>query len=156
MNVAISDQARPPNGLTDKAKDETESSRALHCRFAPQASTCAPPKMARRTPRPHRKGMSQLAFAITQEHVKGSIMASDAMMQAVGRLERAVARAESLAKQVTEEHARTIEAQLSGNAPPDAAGAAVDIDPFSRDKAIAALKSLDALIGDLQKARSEA
>ena len=33
---------------------------------------------------------------------------------------------------------------------------AVDIDPFSRDKAIAALKSLDALIGDLQKARSDA
>ena len=83
-------------------------------------------------------------------------MASDAMMQAVGRLERAVARAESLAKQVAEEHARTIEAQLSGDTAPDAAGDAVDIDPFSRDKAIAALKSLDALIGDLQKARSEA
>ncbi len=33
---------------------------------------------------------------------------------------------------------------------------AIDIDPFSREKAIAALKSLDALIGDLQKARSDA
>jgi len=83
-------------------------------------------------------------------------MASDAMMQAVGRLERAVARAESLAKQVAQEHARALEAQLPGDTPQDTAGPAVDIDPFSRDKAIAALKSLDALIGDLQKARSEA
>ena len=83
-------------------------------------------------------------------------MASDAMMQAVGRLERAVARAESLTKKLAAEHARAIEAQLSGDAPQEALGGAVDIDPFSRDKAIAALKSLDALIGDLQKARSEA
>lgn len=83
-------------------------------------------------------------------------MASDAIMQAVGRLERAVARAESLTKQVAEEHARAIEAQSPGDTAQDAPGAAVDIDPFSRDKAIAALKSLDALIGDLQKARSEA
>lgn len=83
-------------------------------------------------------------------------MASDAMMQAVGRLERAVTRAEMLAKQVAEEHARIIEAQLSDDTAPNVAGNTVDIDPFSRDKAIAALKSLDALIGDLQKARSEA
>jgi len=83
-------------------------------------------------------------------------MASDAMMQAIGRLERAVARAETLTKQVAEEHARVIEAQLSGDTAPNVAGNTVDIDPFSRDKAIAALKSLDALIGDLQKARSEA
>ena len=83
-------------------------------------------------------------------------MASDAMMQAIGRLERALARAETLAKRVAEEQARAIEAQLAGDAASETAAAAVDIDPFSRDKAIAALKSLDALIGDLQKARSEA
>lgn len=82
-------------------------------------------------------------------------MASDAMMQAIGRLERALARAETLAKRVAEEQARAIEAQLTGDSATETAGA-VDIDPFSRDKAIAALKSLDALIGDLQKARSEA
>lgn len=83
-------------------------------------------------------------------------MASDAMMQAVGRLERALARAETLATRVAQEHAQSIEAQLAGDTASDASGEAVDIDPFSRDKAIAALKSLDALIGDLQKARSEA
>ncbi|OJY67069.1 MAG: hypothetical protein BGP16_17870 [Sphingobium sp. 66-54] len=83
-------------------------------------------------------------------------MASDAMMQAIGRLERALARAETLAKRVAEEQARAIEAQLAGDAAGETAAGAVDIDPFSRDKAIAALKSLDALIGDLQKARSEA
>ena len=83
-------------------------------------------------------------------------MASDAMMQAIGRLERALARAETLAKRVAEEQARAIEAQLAGDRASEAAAGAVDIDPFSRDKAIAALKSLDALIGDLQKARSEA
>lgn len=83
-------------------------------------------------------------------------MASDAMMQAIGRLERAVTRAETLAKQVAQAHTHAIEAQLSADAPTGTAGPAVDIDPFSRDKAIAALKSLDALIGDLQKARSEA
>lgn len=83
-------------------------------------------------------------------------MASDAMMQAIGRLERALTRAEALAKQVAEEHAEAIEAQLAAEDTADGEGSAVEIDPFSRDKAIAALKSLDALIGDLQKARSEA
>lgn len=82
-------------------------------------------------------------------------MASDAMMQAIGRLERALTRAETLARDLAEQHARAIEAQLAGE-PEDMSGAPVDIDPFSRDKAIAALKSLDALIGDLQKARSDA
>lgn len=83
-------------------------------------------------------------------------MASDAMMQAIGRLERALTRAESLAKQVSEEHAKVIEAQFAQDLDGDADTSSVEIDPFSRDKAIAALKSLDALIGDLQKARSEA
>lgn len=83
-------------------------------------------------------------------------MASDAMMQAIGRLERALTRAEGLARQVADEHARAIEAQLAAEDAGDHDGPSVDIDPFSRDKAIAALKSLDALIGDLQKARSEA
>ena len=83
-------------------------------------------------------------------------MASDAMMQVIGRIERAVTRDEALARQVADEQARLIEASLDADAGPAADEPAVDIDPFSRDKAIAALKSLDALIGDLQKARSEA
>lgn len=83
-------------------------------------------------------------------------MASDAMMQAIGRLDKAVTRAETLARGLTEERAQRIEAQLAASADDSASNAPVDIDPFSRDKAIAALKSLDALIGDLQKARSEA
>jgi len=83
-------------------------------------------------------------------------MASDAMMQAIGRLERALTRAETLSKQVAAEHARAIEMHLADDSASATAIGAVDIDPFSRDKAIAALKSLDALIGDLQKARSEA
>jgi len=83
-------------------------------------------------------------------------MASDAMMQVIGRIERAITRAEALARQVSEERSRMIEAQLAAEADASPPEPAVDIDPFSRDKAIAALKSLDALIGDLQKARSEA
>ena len=83
-------------------------------------------------------------------------MASDAMMQAIGRLDRALTRAEGLARQLAEARAQAIEAQFAPENEDDGAGPPVDIDPFSRDKAIAALKSLDALIGDLQKARSEA
>jgi len=83
-------------------------------------------------------------------------MASDAMMQAIGRLERALTRAESLAKQVSDQHGKVIEAQLADALDDQIGSAPGEIDPFSRDKAIAALKSLDALIGDLQKARSEA
>jgi hypothetical protein len=101
------------------------------------------------------KKRPERAFAISNEHVKGSAMASDAMMQAIGRLERALTRAETLARQVAEEHGKALEAQLANGEAADDAGS-VEIDPFSRDKAIAALKSLDALIGDLQKARSEA
>lgn len=82
-------------------------------------------------------------------------MASDAMMQVIGRLERALTRAESLTRQVAEDHVRALEARPVADVQQQD-GPAVDIDPFSREKAIAALKSLDALIGDLQKARSEA
>lgn len=82
-------------------------------------------------------------------------MASDAMMQAIGRLERALSRVEGITRQLAEARAQALDAQLAAM-DTEATEPAVDIDPFSRDKAIAALKSLDALIGDLQKARSEA
>ena len=82
-------------------------------------------------------------------------MASDAMMQAIGRIERALSRAEGIARQLAEARARALDERLAAmegvNGEP-----AIEIDPFSRDKAVAALKSLDALIGDLQKARSDA
>ena len=83
-------------------------------------------------------------------------MASDVMTQAIGRLERAVTRAEALARQLSDENAERLEAQLSHSFDDEAPITGGEIDPYSRDKAIAALKSLDALIGDLQKARSEA
>jgi len=82
-------------------------------------------------------------------------MASDAMMQAIGRLERALSRVEGITRQLAEARAQALDAQLAAM-DTETTEPAVDIDPFSRDKAIAALKSLDALIGDLQKARSEA
>jgi len=82
-------------------------------------------------------------------------MASDAMMQAIGRIERALSRAEGIARQLAEARARALDERLATmegvNGEP-----AIEIDPFSRDKAIAALKSLDALIGDLQNARNDA
>jgi len=81
-------------------------------------------------------------------------MASDAMMQAIGRIERALSRAEGIARQLAEARARALDERLAAmeaNAEPP-----IDIDPFSREKAVAALRSLDALIGDLQKARSDA
>ncbi|MBN8817970.1 MAG: hypothetical protein J0I80_04515 [Sphingomonas sp.] len=84
-------------------------------------------------------------------------MASDAMKQALERVERALTRAETLASQVADARSKAADAaRLAAHSEAAHAGPAVDIDPFSRDKAIAALKSLDALIGDLQKARSEA
>ncbi|MBO9671062.1 MAG: hypothetical protein J7485_11130 [Sphingobium sp.] len=76
------------------------------------------------------------------------------MMQAIGRIERALSRAEGIARQLAEARARALDERLAAmeaNAEPS-----IDIDPFSREKAVAALKSLDALIGDLQKARSDA
>lgn len=81
-------------------------------------------------------------------------MASDAMMQAIGRIERALSRAEGIARQLAEARARALDERLA--AMEASAEPPIDVDPFSRDKAIAALKSLDALIGDLQKARSDA
>jgi hypothetical protein len=81
-------------------------------------------------------------------------MASDAMMQAIGRIERALSRAEGIARQLAEARARALDERLA--AMEANAGPPIDIDPFSREKAVAALKSLDALIGDLQKARSDA
>lgn len=83
-------------------------------------------------------------------------MASDAMMQAIERLERALSRVEATARQLADAREQAIEDQFAALEADGAPEPAVDIDPFSRDKAIAALKSLDALIGDLQKARSEA
>jgi hypothetical protein len=78
------------------------------------------------------------------------------MMQAIGRVERALARAERLVRQLAEEKARARDAQLAGLDDEADDDPAVDIDPFCREKAVAALRSLDALIGDLQKARSDA
>jgi hypothetical protein len=83
-------------------------------------------------------------------------MASDAMMQAIGRLERALSRAEGLARQIAEAQAEALDTKLAAMDDDDTDESAVNVDPFCRDKAIAALKSLDALIGDLQKARSGA
>jgi len=87
-------------------------------------------------------------------------MASDAMMQAIGRVERALSRVEGLVRQGAEARARALDEQLAAmDAAMDADTSeepAIDVDPFSRDKAIAALRSLDALIGDLQKSRSDA
>lgn len=83
-------------------------------------------------------------------------MASDAMMQAIGRVERALSRVEGLVRQGAEARARALDDQLAAMETGVDEEPAVDIDPFSRDKAIAALRSLDALIGDLQKSRSDA
>jgi hypothetical protein len=87
-------------------------------------------------------------------------MASDAMMQAIGRLERAITRMERLSREMAEHRAREFEARIAAlaEAPdePEVVEQPVEIEQFSRDKAIAALKSLDALIGDLQKARTQA
>lgn len=98
-------------------------------------------------------------------------MASEQMVEAIGRLERAIARVEAEAKRQAQVRAALGEALTRSRAETatvreqlaKAAAAAVapapeplaEVDPFSRDKAIAALKSLDSLIGDLQKARAD-
>ncbi len=97
-------------------------------------------------------------------------MASERMVEAIGRLERAIARVEAEAKRQGQVRAALGEAltrsraeaasareQLAkaAEAAPAAAAQQAEPDPFSREKAIAALKSLDALIGDLQKARTD-
>lgn len=98
-------------------------------------------------------------------------MTSDRMMQAIGRIERAISRLETTVDKVrnrAQDQARAIaeangraeayaaEAEKlrsaqAGNAPAQADLALVD--PFSHEKAVAALRSLDALIDDLQKAQ---
>ncbi len=83
-------------------------------------------------------------------------MASDAMMQAIGRIERALSRAEGIARQLAEARARALDERLAAMEAGSGGEPSLEIDPFSRDKAIAALKSLDALIGDLQNARNDA
>jgi molybdopterin biosynthesis enzyme len=96
-------------------------------------------------------------------------MASERMVEAIGRLERAIARVEAEAKRQVQVRAALGEALTRSRAEaanakeilakvqtstPDGLATA-ETDPFSRDKAIAALKSLDSLIGDLQKARAD-
>lgn len=98
-------------------------------------------------------------------------MTSDRMMQAIGRIERAISRLETTvdkvrgrahdqARAVAEANARAeayageaerLRSAQAGNvtAQPDPAL----VDPFSHEKAVAALRSLDALIDDLQKAQ---
>lgn len=93
-------------------------------------------------------------------------MTSDRMMQGLGRIERAISRLESdldkmrqrlrdseaAAQALAEERARDEREHPEAAAePPDPHA----IDPFSRDKALAALRSLDSLIDDLQKARRD-
>jgi hypothetical protein len=110
-------------------------------------------------------------------------MTSDRMMQAIGRIERAISRLETAvdknhelgtshardiarlnealrtaetdnsallakAREWEEAHARQAEFALPE---PDPHA----MNPFSHDKALAALRSLDALIDDLQKARRD-
>jgi len=96
-------------------------------------------------------------------------MTSDRMMQAIGRIERAISRLETTvekarsrtrdqARDIAEANARAkahaaevyrLRALDPAPAPPQGDPALVD--PFSHDKAVAALRSLDALIDDLQK-----
>lgn len=95
-------------------------------------------------------------------------MASERMVEAIERLEQAIARVEAEAKRQAQVRAALGEALTRSRAETasmreqlaTAAAAAPPVpepkaDPFSRDKAIAALKSLDSLIGDLQKARTD-
>lgn len=98
-------------------------------------------------------------------------MTSDRMMQAIGRIERAISRLETTVDKVrsrAREQARDVadanrradalaaeaerlRAEQAAVAPPQ--GDLALVDPFSHDKAVAALRSLDALIDDLQKAQ---
>ena len=69
-------------------------------------------------------------------------MTSDRMIQAIGRIERAISRLETTVEKVRSQ---------PRSKPPQGDPALVD--PFSHDKAVAALRSLDALIDDIQKAQ---
>lgn len=107
-------------------------------------------------------------------------MTSDRMIQTIGRLERAIARLESVALRKQDVAAtRSAEqdseiarlradltaserrcAELLEQRERETADAQVEGDPhainaFSHDKALAALRSLDSLIDDLQKARRD-
>jgi len=115
-------------------------------------------------------------------------MTSDRMMQAIGRIDRAIRRLETAAGKNRERvtaHAREIarlgdalraaetdnsallekareweeaQARASESVPSEPALPEPDphaMNPFSHDKALAALRSLDALIDDLQKARRD-
>lgn len=99
-------------------------------------------------------------------------MTSDRMMQAIGRIERAITRIETLTEklhgQLTAQRAeadglRAEAERLRADAarkPSPMHDLFAEPDPhamndFSRDKALAALRSLDSLIDDLQKARRD-
>lgn len=88
-------------------------------------------------------------------------MTSDRMIQAIGRIDRAISRLEGAAARIVEagqHQAREVESlraerqQLveaaERTAPAPAAAEGVD-----REKALSALRALDALIGELERAR---
>lgn len=100
-------------------------------------------------------------------------MTSDRMMQVIGRIERAISRIES-AVETTATHNRAqgaaydvqsreierLKAERHTLATSEAASRPLEqdphaINPYSHDKALAALRSLDSLIDDLQKARRD-
>lgn len=89
-------------------------------------------------------------------------MTSDRMMQAIGRIERAISRLEAGvdklrervradSQQIARLNAERERQQQDLFAPPEPDG----MDMFSREKALAALRSLDSLIDDLQRARRD-
>lgn len=89
-------------------------------------------------------------------------MTSDRMMQAIGRIERAISRIEAgvgkLRARANDSQAELeqlrqsrAEGLLGASATPDPHA----MNPYSHDKALAALRSLDSLIDDLQKARRD-
>lgn len=100
-------------------------------------------------------------------------MTSERMTQAAARIDRAITRLEgSIAKAVARataaEEALARATAAAETARPSAGAASADlfavpaprqdegeVNPFSHDKALAALRSLDSLIDDLQKARRD-
>lgn len=97
-------------------------------------------------------------------------MTSDRMIQAIGRIERAISRLETTVEKVrnrsreqtqalaeasrrADAHAAEAERLRAGQPAAPVQGDLALVDPFSHDKAVAALRSLDALIDDLQKAQ---
>lgn len=123
-----------------------------------------------------------MAFALREGRDKGLFMTSDRMMQAIGRMERAITRLETAMVRGRDHSARQADeiARLqTGLHAAEERNAALlkDVEqaqesaregvlthaeqdphamnPFSHDKALAALRSLDSLIDDLQKARRD-